>query len=260
MKAFSIYRCIKQISLLCLILGLGACSSRKPQKTITQVIHQVPSQGAVNESSRGNQRNQNHKETVISAYPSVSEIGLSILRKGGNAVDAAIAMQFSLAVVSPSSGNIGGGGFMIYRSAKGQVNALDFREVAPLEAFPHMYLDQKGNPIEDLSLHGQLASGIPGSVDGMVKAHTTYGSLTWPVLLQPAIELARNGYLLTENQAQELNKNREELLDQNPEGIVLTSKAQWQVNDKVIQPDLARTLELIRDRGRAGFYEGEVAN
>lgn len=261
MKSYPIYSRIKQISLLCLILGLGACSSRKTsEKTITQVIHQAPSRAPVNEIPRGNQRNQNHKETVISAYPNVSEIGLSILRKGGNAVDAAIAMQFSLAVVSPNSGNIGGGGFMIYRSASGQVNALDFREMAPLEAFQGMYLDQKGNPIEDLSLYGQLASGIPGSVDGMVKAHATYGSLPWQVLLQPAIELARNGYLLTANQAQKLNKNREGFLEQNPEGTVFTSKAQWLVGDKVIQHDLARTLEAIRDKGRAGFYEGEIAN
>lgn len=260
MKSSSIYNRIKQVSLFCLILGIGACSSRKTQKAITQVIHEAPPRAPVNETPRGNQRNQNHKESVISAYPNVSEIGFSILRKGGNAVDAAIAMQFSLAVVSPNSGNIGGGGFMIYRSGSGQVNALDFRETAPLEASQDMYLDQKGNPIEDLSLYGQLASGIPGSVDGMVKAHATYGSLPWQVLLQPAVQLARDGYLLTATQAHELNKNREGFLEQNPEGTVFTSKAQWQVNDKVIQPDLARTLELIRDKGRAGFYEGETAN
>lgn len=197
---------------------------------------------------------------VVSAHHNASEVGVAILKKGGNAIDAAIAVQFALAVVYPNAGNIGGGGFIVYRSAKGEVNTLDFRETAPINAYTDMYLDQKGNPIEDLSLYGQLASGVPGSVDGMVKAHAKYGSLPWKILLQPAVDLAKNGFSLTEMQTKELNSRREVFLEQNPEGTVFTSKEKWNANDIFIQPELGHTLELIRDNGRAGFYEGEVAN
>ena len=197
---------------------------------------------------------------VVTAHPIASEIGVQILKKGGNAIDAAVAVQFVLAVVYPNAGNLGGGGFMVYRSAKGEKTSLDFRETAPSEASENMYLDMYGQPIADLSLQGQLASGVPGTVDGMEKAHKRYGKLPWKDIIQPAITLARSGFKITEMQASELNANRDEFLKYNPEGTPFTSQGKWNAGAVLVQSDLASTLELIRDGGRAGFYEGVTAN
>lgn len=252
---------LKYSFLIILIIGLSACSGLKVfKKDEPKVVIQTNPQSSDKVVIHENRRSNSRKGMVVVAHPSAAEAGVAILKQGGNAVDAAITVQFVLAVVYPNAGNIGGGGFLVYRSAKGEIDALDFRETAPIEAYTDMYLDQKGNPIEDLSLLGQLASGVPGSVDGMVKAHAKYGSLPWKMLLQPAIDLARNGFLLTEMQASEFNSRREGFLEQNPEGTVFTSKEKWNAKDKLIQSELAHTLELIRDKGRAGFYEGEVAN
>ncbi len=250
---------INHLSLLFLIISLSSCGILGLSKKDNEVV-QTTSQLPVEEKKRENQSERRNNGMVVAAHSSAAEVGVSILKRGGNAVDAAIAVQFALAVVYPNAGNIGGGGFLVYRSANGEIDALDFRETAPMEAYKDMYLDQKGNPIEDLSLHGQLASGVPGSVDGMVKAHAKYGSLPWTVLIQPAIDLAKNGFLLTEMQAKEINNRRAGFMEQNPEGTVFTSSERWNANDKMIQNELAHTLELIRDKGRAGFYEGEVAN
>ncbi len=130
---------------------------------------------------------------VVCATPDASKVGLEVLKKGGNAIDAAVAVQFALAVTLPEAGNIGGGGFMVYRSARGKSNTLDFREKAPALANADMYLDSAGNVIPNMSLLTHQASGVPGSVDGMIKAHRKYGKLKWAELVQPAIELARNG-------------------------------------------------------------------
>jgi len=130
---------------------------------------------------------------VVCAYPDAAQVGLAILKKGGNAVDAAVAVQFALAVTFPEAGNIGGGGFMVYRSATGETNTLDFREKAPAAASANMYLDASGNVIPNMSLATHQASGVPGSVDGMVEANRKYGKLKWAELVQPAIDLARKG-------------------------------------------------------------------
>src|SRR5690606_27801193 len=196
---------------------------------------------------------------VVSAHPIASEVGVAILKKGGNAIDAAVAVQFALAVVYPNAGNLGGGGFLVYRSAKGEIASLDFREKAPGDAFRDMYLDMYGEPIVDLSLRSQLASGVPGSVDGMVKAHEKYGKLSWKELLQPSIDLARKGFALTAMQALEIKSRRESFLKYNPEGTAFTLKQNWSEGDTFIQPELAHTIELIKDQGRKGFYEGETA-
>lgn len=197
---------------------------------------------------------------VVSAHPIASEVGVNILKKGGNAVDAAIAVQFALAVVYPNAGNIGGGGFMVYRSAKNEFAALDFRETAPGKATRDMYLDTEGNPIERLSLDGQLSVGVPGTVDGMVKAHEKYAKLPWKDLLQPAINLAKKGFPLTDMQAEELNSRKETFQRFNPMGTALINKkSEWKAGDILIQKDLARTLTAIKDKGRAGFYEGRTA-
>lgn len=197
---------------------------------------------------------------VVTAHPEASAVGLQVLKDGGNAVDAAVAVQFALAVVYPNAGNIGGGGFMVYRSADGEFAALDFREAAPKAATTDMYLDEEGNPIIDLSLRGQLASGVPGSVDGMVKAHDRYGKLDWATLLKPAIRLAEQGFAVTEMQAGELNRRKEDFERYNPEGTAFVKATEWVAGDTLVQPELAYTLTLISQQGRAGFYEGETAD
>ncbi len=197
---------------------------------------------------------------VVSAHPEASAVGLQILKEGGNAVDAAVAVQFALAVVYPNAGNIGGGGFMVYRGANGSFSALDFREAAPAAATKDMYLDADGNPIAELSLRGQLASGVPGSVDGMVKAHEKYGKMEWSALLQPAIQLAQNGFPVTEMQARELNGRKESFVKYNPAGTAFVRDSNWVAGDTLVQSELAYTLSLISEQGRAGFYEGETAD
>ncbi|MGM9474853.1 gamma-glutamyltransferase [Pedobacter sp. GSP4] len=198
---------------------------------------------------------------VVSAHPEASQVGIDILKKGGNAVDAAVAVQFALAVVYPNAGNIGGGGFMAYRGANGEINALDFREKAAAAAGRDMYLDSAGNPIVDKSLYGHLAAGVPGSVDGMVQAHQKYGKLSWAEVLQPAITLAQNGFKITKRQAGELNSLHRKFMDFNPEGTAFVNlEHTWQENDLLVQKELANTLTLIKEKGRAGFYEGAVAD
>jgi len=196
---------------------------------------------------------------VVCAHPEASKVGVSVLKKGGNAVDAAIAVQFALAVVYPNAGNIGGGGFMVYRSSRGETDALDYREKAPGKASRDMYLDDKGNPIANKSLLGALASGIPGTVAGMVKAHDKYGKLSWKKDIQPAITLAEKGFPITAQQASELNSHKAGFQKYNRKPTAFVKEAQWVEGDLLIQPELANTLKLIRDKGRAGFYEGPVA-
>ncbi len=196
---------------------------------------------------------------VISAHPLASHIGVDILKKGGNAVDAAIAVKFSLAVVYPNAGNIGGGGFMIYRSHTGESSALDFREAAPSAASRDMYLDKNGNPITDLSLYGQLAAGVPGAVAGMDEAHKKYGSLTWASLLAPAIELASKGFPITAMQAREFNENQARFMQHNPKGAAIIREKEWVEGDIFVQKELAATLKRIAKQGRDGFYKGETA-
>ncbi|GGI49499.1 gamma-glutamyltransferase [Mucilaginibacter galii] len=197
---------------------------------------------------------------VVCAYPDAAQAGLAVLKKGGNAVDAAVAVQFALAVTLPQAGNIGGGGFMVYRSAEGKTNTLDFREKAPAAASANMYLDTKGNVIPNKSLYTHQAAGVPGSVDGMVQAHQKYGKLKWSDLVQPAIDLARKGFKITERLANDLNRNQADFSRLNTAGInYFTKDTPWKAGDILIQQDLARTLTLIRDKGRAGFYAGAVA-
>jgi gamma-glutamyltranspeptidase/glutathione hydrolase len=197
---------------------------------------------------------------VVCAYPDAAQAGLAILKRGGNAVDAAVAVQFALAVTLPEAGNIGGGGFMVYRQAKGQTNTLDYREKAPAAASAGMYLDASGNIIPNMSLYTHQASGVPGSVDGMVEAHHKYGKLPWAELLQPAINLARNGFKITARLAADLNNNQADFKRLNPGKHYFVKETPWQAGDILVQTDLAKTLQLISAKGRAGFYEGPVAD
>ncbi|MFC5283421.1 gamma-glutamyltransferase [Pedobacter alpinus] len=199
------------------------------------------------------------KGLVVSAHPEASKVGLEILKYGGNAIDAAVAVQFALAVVYPNAGNIGGGGFMVYRDYKGATSTLDFREKAPIKAYKDMYLDNSGNPIKEKSIYGRLSCGVPGTVDGMVNAHLKYGKLNWQNVLQPAINLAKNGFSVTKDQAEELNGQKKIFEKYNPEGTDLVKNTKWVAGDILKQPELAHTLELIKTEGRAGFYAGEIA-
>lgn len=197
---------------------------------------------------------------VVSAHPDASKVGLEILKKGGNAIDAAVAVQFALAVVYPTAGNIGGGGFLVYRDRKGKTATIDYREKAPSAAFRDMYLDAAGNPIKDKSLYGQLAAGVPGTVAGMEDVHKKYGKLSWKDVVQPSVDLASKGFSVTAKQAGELNRLKATFQKYNPKGTALVKDGEWKGGDVMVQSELAHTFELIRDKGRAGFYEGEVAD
>ncbi|WP_311181716.1 gamma-glutamyltransferase [Hymenobacter volaticus] len=202
---------------------------------------------------------------VVSAHPEATRIGVEILRRGGNAYDAAVAVQFALAVALPTAGNIGGGGFLLYRGADGTEGALDFREIAPAAASRDMYLDQQGNVIPDLSTLGHLAAGVPGTVAGMEVVHKKLGKLPWRDVVQPAVDLAAQGLKLTEKEANGLNNQRENFLKYNPTtppAYVRPDGATrpWQAGDVIKYPELASTLGRIRDQGRAGFYTGKTAD
>ncbi len=225
--------------ILCLFLFLGSCSVN--QQTVSEV-------------------NEFANAAVVTANPIASQVGVDILRKGGNAVDAAIAVKFALAVVYPNAGNLGGGGFMVYRGKDGSVASLDFREKAPASASRDMYLDKEGNPITDLSLYGQLASGVPGSVAGMDEAFKKYSSLKWQELIQPAIELAEKGFKITEQQAGEFNRYKERFTRLNPKGAAIIKEQTWKAGDLFVQQDLAETLKRIAAQGRDGFYKGRTAD
>ena len=196
---------------------------------------------------------------VVTAHPLATQVGVDILKQGGNAIDAAVAVGFALEVVLPDAGNIGGGGFIVSRTAKGEVSALDYREAAPLAATHDMYLDSTGNPT-DKSVIGHLAAGVPGSVAGMHEAWKRYGSLPWATLIAPAIRLAE-GHVIDTARSRDIASYREEL------GQFAASRAQFLVRDSAPapgtlwrQPDLARTLRLIADSGPDVFYRGQIAD
>jgi len=196
---------------------------------------------------------------VVSAAPDASKVGLQILEKGGNAVDAAIAVQFALAVTYPQAGNIGGGGFAVVRMNDGETRTLDFREKASRHAHRDLYLDPSGNVIPRLSLDGHLAAGVPGTVHGMVELHQWKGSLSWKELIQPSIDLAAEGFVLTKRQAQTFNRFQDLFLSVNKHSIPFHKDGGWNEGDILRLPDLAETLIRIRDEGAAGFYDGKTA-
>jgi gamma-glutamyltranspeptidase/glutathione hydrolase len=204
---------------------------------------------------------ESKKGMVVSTHPLASEIGRSILQKGGNAIDAAIAVNFALAVCHPSAGNIGGGGFMVYRNAKGKVFALDYREKAPLASSKDMYLDASGNVIPEKSFVGIFSVGVPGTVAGMDEMHRKFGSLPWKVLIQPAVDLARNGHLLTFREANGLNANKSDFIKENKDHsyLINPNNIDWRKDDLLIQEDLANTLERILTHKSKGFYQGKTA-
>jgi gamma-glutamyltranspeptidase/glutathione hydrolase len=216
--------------------------------------------GCVQKRLGVNNSGQYYNGMVVCAYPDASQVGLDILKKGGNAVDAAVAVQFALAVTFPEAGNLGGGGFMVYRSKTGESNTLDYREKGPAGASANMYLDAAGNVIPNMSLYTHQASGVPGSVDGMVEAHRKYGKLKWADLVQPSVDLARNGFKISKHLAVDLNGIQQQVKRLNPGKTYFIKEGGWKEGEILVQEDLAKTLEQIRDKGRAGFYDGIVAN
>lgn len=195
---------------------------------------------------------------VVSAHPLASKVGVGILKKGGNAIDAAIATQLALAVVYPNAGNLGGGGFMVARLQNNELISVDYREKAPGKASRDMYVDPDGTARTDKSQDGHLSAGVPGTVAGLFESHK-YSKLGFDQLIGPAIELAEKGFVITEREASSLNKLQSELKRYNTVMPVFVNEKGWKKGDTLIQTDLANTLKRIRDKGQAGFYEGETA-
>ena len=203
--------------------------------------------------------NRYSKAVVVSDHHLASKIGADVLQAGGNAVDAAVATGFALAVCFPAAGNIGGGGFMVIRRANGESFALDYREIAPKAAFREMYLDANGNPTNESYL-GYRAAGVPGTVAGFWEAHRKFGKLPWRRLVQPAVELASKGFELSAVQATEFS-NFGRLNKQFPATFRIFSESGTGLKPGTLfrQPELGETLQRVRDLGREGFYGGQTA-
>ncbi len=206
-------------------------------------------------------RDTSHLGMVVTAHPAATQVGVDILSQGGNAIDAAIAVHFALAVCYQRAGNIGGGGFLMYREATGALASLDFREKAPLAAARDMYLDKNGKAIDSLSRDGHLAVGVPGSVAGMWAMHQKYGSLPWSDLVAPSIILADSGVILTNWEATTMNEFQPifNKVNRYQSAFQLNKGASFKRGDIFVQKDLANTLKRIQTQGRDGFYKGETA-
>ena len=197
---------------------------------------------------------------VVSAHRLASDTGVDILRKGGNAVDAAIAVAYALAVTFPEAGNIGGGGFMTIRLRDGRQTFIDFRETAPQAATANMYLDAAGNVIPALSTRGYLAVGIPGTVAGLELARAKYGTQPRAALMASAIRLARDGFVLDQGDASFLNEGATDFAKDAPSAAIFLNRGKpWQKGDRLVQADLGRMLQLISTKGADAFYKGEIA-
>ncbi|WP_271393936.1 gamma-glutamyltransferase [Aequorivita sinensis] len=237
---------MKHYSLILIVLLLFACK----EKVTTQNSYEKPkteSKEAVVADSA----------MVVSAREEASRIGTEILKMGGNAFDAMIATEMALAVCFPYAGNLGGGGFMIYRSEYGEIGSLDYREKAPIAATKNMYLDEEENFIPEKSSVGALAVGVPGTVAGMFAVHEKLGSLPMEVILKPVIDLAKNGYIITEQQAERLEHYKTIFEEVSGEKNLFTET--YKKGDTLKNAALANTLTLIAQNGRSEFYEGETA-
>jgi len=197
------------------------------------------------------------KAMVVSARKEASEIGLSILQKGGNAFDAMVATELSLAIAFPFAGNLGGGGFMVYRMADGSIGSIDYREKAPLAATRDMYLDENGEVIPRLSTTGALAVGVPGTIAGILEVHRKFGRLPLEEILEPVIRFAEKGAIVTEKQASGLRGNRNVIAEVSGENSLFARI--FNVGDTIKYPALAETLRRIAKNGKDEFYKGETA-
>jgi len=202
---------------------------------------------------------QSNNCAIVTGHPEATKIGADILKKGGNAIDASIATQLALSVCFPRAGNLGGGGFMVYRDREGNKYTLDFREKAPIESTETMYLNDDQEIIDSLSTYGALAIAVPGTVDGLFEAYEKFGTLSLEEIFNPAIELAENGFSINEKQAELFNYYKEDFKKYNPKNNYFIKSNNWKKGDTLIQKDLANTLKIIRDGGRDSFYHGELA-
>ena len=197
---------------------------------------------------------------VVTAQHLATQVGVDVLKKGGNAIDAAVAVGYALAVVYPAAGNLGGGGFMTLQLADGRKTFLDFREKAPLGASANMYLDASGNVIKGLSTKGYLAVAVPGSVAGFEMARAKYGTLPRATLMAPAIKLAERGFVLQQGDADFFQTAVADLRADAPSATIFLNKGELPIaGHKLVQKDLAKTLKLISSKGADGFYKGPVA-
>jgi gamma-glutamyltranspeptidase / glutathione hydrolase len=200
---------------------------------------------------------------VITTSAPASDVGAAVLRKGGNAVDAAVATAFALAVTHPSAGNIGGGGFMVIRPAKGTPITIDYRERAPLKSTQTMYLDSTGKIARQLTATGYLAPGVPGTVRGLAAAHKRFGKLPWKDLVMPAVDLAEKGFVLSDALARSLNREVSGGMSRYPTSVAAYGKpggGEWKSGDTIVLRDLGRTLRAIATKGPNVFYTGWIAD
>ena len=227
---------------LCILLCFWQCDS--PKKEISQST--TSGLGVISQ-----------KAMVVSAREEASKIGSEIMQQGGNAFDAMVATEMALAVCYPNAGNLGGGGFMVYRTHRGEVGALDYREKAPLTAHRDMFLDENKKYLKDKSKTGGLAVGVPGTIAGIFKAHKKFGSLPMQTILRPVILLAKKGFKITEKQAKQFNDYSAVFKQVNQENSIYTKK--FKAGDVFKNEALANTLQQISDNGRSAFYQGEIA-
>lgn len=197
------------------------------------------------------------KAMVVSAREEASKIGVEIMEKGGNVFDAMVATELALAVAYPFAGNLGGGGFMVYRKNNGEVGGIDYREKAPLAAHKDMYLDSLGNVVPGMSTTGATSAGVPGTVAGVMAVHKKFGTLPLSEIMKPIIALAKRGVVVTEKQAKRLEGYRESFVKANNDSTKFAGP--FKAGDTIKYPELAKTLEVIMEKGRDGFYKGEVA-
>jgi gamma-glutamyltranspeptidase/glutathione hydrolase len=198
---------------------------------------------------------------VVAAQHLAAKVGVDVLKRGGNAVDAAVAVGYALAVVYPAAGNLGGGGFMTIQLADGRKTFLDFREVAPLAATANMYLDKDGNVIKSASTKGHLAVGVPGTVSGMEYARQKYGTMKRAELIAPSIQLAEKGFTLDQGDVDMLHTSTKDFQEDPASGAIFLNKGQpFEVGQKLVQRDLAKTLSEISNKGTDGFYKGWVGS
>jgi gamma-glutamyltranspeptidase/glutathione hydrolase len=234
---------MRQVWILLLAALVSSCQTNRTNQSTERVL------GETGDSAM-----------VVAAHPLATQAGLEVLRKGGNAYDAAVAVHFALAVVFPEAGNIGGGGFAVVRTADGSLSSLDFREKAPQRASKNMYLDENGEVISKKSRLGHYAAGVPGSVAGMWALHQRYGQMDWSELLIPAIRIAYYGYPIPAYTAKNLNEDQQEFKEANRYEPWTIKPGGWQAGDSIKQRELAATLTFIQKNGRDGFYKGIVAD
>ncbi|MAB49390.1 MAG: gamma-glutamyltransferase [Flavobacteriaceae bacterium] len=212
---------------------------------------------SINKTQKENKGTIAQKAMVVSARKEASEIGVKILKLGGNAFDAMMATEMALAVTYPYAGNLGGGGFLVYRLADGTKGALDYREKAPLAAYKDMYLDEEGNVIKNLSTVGSMAVGVPGTIAGIFEAQRRFGKLDVKTVLQPVIELAQNGFVVTNKQAKRFSEYDSIFSAVNKKQILFNKTIK--AGDTIKNLALANTLQRISEHGRDEFYKGETA-